>query len=230
MLQQTQVDRVIPYYRSFLKTFPNVRALAKAPLSDVLRAWQGLGYNRRAKYLHEAAKAIVARHSGAGPREKEKLMALPGIGPYTAAAVRAFVWNEPDICIETNIRTAFIHHFFPRAKKIPDARLLSYMKVSLNKKNPREWYFALMDYGAHLKKTEGNASRRSAHHTKQKPFKGSDREVRGAILRELSQGALTKVALYERLLFAKEKVETQLAALVREKFISQHGSHYSLSE
>ncbi|MDE2078831.1 MAG: A/G-specific adenine glycosylase [Patescibacteria group bacterium] len=229
MLQQTQVDRVMPFYRDFLKKFPTARALARAPLSDVIRAWQGLGYNRRAKFLHEAAKAIVAGHGGRVPRGKDALMALPGIGAYTAAAVRAFAFNEPDVFIETNIRTAFIHHFFPKKKNIADSALVPYMELTLDRKNPREWYFALMDYGAHLKKTEGNASRRSAHHVKQKPFKGSDREIRGAILRKLAEGACTEAVLLNVLSFPVVRTQEQLAALFSEGLIARRRRTYALA-
>jgi A/G-specific adenine glycosylase len=151
--------------------------------------------------LHEAAKAIVKEHAGKVPSSRSELVELPGVGAYTASAVRTFAWNDPDIFIETNIRTVFIHFFFPHSKKIFDAHILPYLEKTLDRKNPREWYFALMDYGAHLKKTEGNASRRSAHHSKQKPFKGSDREVRGAILKALSHASTTmaaKTAIFKR--------------------------------
>ena len=114
MLQQTQVPRVIEKYEEFLKAFPNIRALSKAPLSDVLRLWNGMGYNRRAKFLREAAKIIVERHGGRVPRDAAALRKLPSIGPYTASAVRVFAFKEPDVLIETNIRAAFIHHFFPK--------------------------------------------------------------------------------------------------------------------
>src|SRR3989338_7324816 len=107
MLQQTQVPRVIEKYKEFLKKFPTVRALAKASLSDVLKVWSGLGYNRRGKYLHDAAKEIVA----VGNIREALASSLPGVGPYTRAAVRVFAFNEPDILIETNIRAAYIHHF-----------------------------------------------------------------------------------------------------------------------
>ncbi len=92
MLQQTQVERVVPYYKSFLKKFPSARALAKAPLAEVLGVWQGLGYNRRAKMLHAAAKEVVKR--GAFPKSVSELEALSGVGPYTARAVAAFAYQE----------------------------------------------------------------------------------------------------------------------------------------
>ena len=230
MLQQTQVKRVIEFYAAFTKRFPTVQKLARAPLSEVLKVWQGLGYNRRAKYLHEAAKAIVARHAGHVPRSHEALVALPGIGAYTASAVRAFAWNEPDIFIETNIRTAVIHYFFPKSEKVSDARLIPLITAALDRKRPREWYYALMDFGSFLKKTEGNASRRSAHHTRQKPFKGSDREIRGAILKMLAEKTWTRSALLRALPFARERIDAQLKALADERMIEVKGRRFRLPD
>lgn len=174
MLQQTQVDRVVPKYNAFIKAFPSARALAKAPLTKVLRLWSGLGYNRRAKYLHQAAKVF---------KTGVELEELPGVGPYTARAVRVFAFNKPEVLIETNIRAVFLHHLFPKATKVPDAKLLPLIAKVLDHKNPHMWYAALMDYGSYLKQKYPNPSRRSKHHAQQKAFKGSDREVRGAILR-----------------------------------------------
>jgi A/G-specific adenine glycosylase len=208
MLQQTQATRVVPKYEAFLRHFSTARALAEAPLGDVLRAWQGLGYNRRAKYLHEAAKSVMIYHSGRIPRSYEDLRALPGVGDYTARAVRAFAFNEPEVFIETNIRAVFIHHFFPKKKKVSDKELLPYMVASLDRKNPRRWYSALMDYGSYLKQTMPNPSRRSAHHVRQSKFKGSDREIRGAILKAYLAGTS-----YAQLPFDKKRITTQLARL-----------------
>lgn len=222
MLQQTQVDRVIPFYTAFLKKFPTASALSKAKLSAVLKAWQGLGYNRRAKMLHEAAKAITEKHGGKFPRPYEGILALPGVGPYTAHAVRAFAFNEPGIMIETNIRAAYIHRFFPRSKAVSDLKIVPLVKVPKGK--AREWYSALMDYGAHLKKTLPNPSRKSAHHTKQKPFKGSDREIRGAILRALSRGeAVSKLS------FQKKRITAQLAALEKEGMVIKKRGSFGLA-
>ncbi len=229
MLQQTQVKRVLEFYVEFTRHFPTVENLASASLSSVLRAWQGLGYNRRAKYLHEAAKQIVALHDGEVPRAYEDLRALPGVGDYTAKAVRTFSWNELEIFIETNIRAAFIHHFFSRRSDVKDIELVEVLKCVLPKGNPREWYFALMDYGAYLKKTTGNASRRSAHHIRQKPFKGSDREIRGAILRTLSKKNLSLQEL-SLLPFEKKRIRIQLAALLHEELITKRGNTYRLAD
>ncbi len=165
MLQQTQVDRVIPKYEAFIKKFPTAEKLARAELSDVLKLWSGLGYNRRAKYLWEAVRG-----------------GTKGIGPYTKAAVAVFAHNEPVVMIETNIRTVYLHHLFPRSKKVNDSQLVPYMVIPRGVAS-RTWYAALMDYGSYLKQSVPNPSRRSATHTTQKKFKGSDREIRGAIVR-----------------------------------------------
>ncbi|MEK6794327.1 MAG: A/G-specific adenine glycosylase, partial [Spirochaetota bacterium] len=109
MLQQTQIPRVIEKYGQFIHRFGTIRSLAKAPLSTCLTAWQGLGYNRRAVFLHRLAKEVVRAHSGEIPRSVEALETLPGIGHYTARAVCAFAFNIPSVFIETNIRSVFIH-------------------------------------------------------------------------------------------------------------------------
>ncbi len=183
MLQQTQVPRVIGKYKEFLKAFPTVKALAKAPLSDVLKVWSGLGYNRRAKYLHDAAKKIVE----IGNIKKAFESPLPGVGPYTRAAVHAFAYNEPLTMIETNIRTAFIHYFFADTLTICDRIILVYAEKAAEGQDPRTWHWALMDYGAHLKRSGVRNNSRSAHYTKQSKFEGSLRQVRGAILRALAK-------------------------------------------
>jgi len=182
MLQQTQVPRVIPKYKSFLKKFPTVKALAKAKVSDVLRVWQGLGYNRRALYLKRAAEYVVQNFGGKFPRDFKALTMLPGIGPATAGDLLVFAWNIPAIVIETNIRSVFIHFFFPGKDKVTDKEILPFIKQTVPKENPRDWYYALFDYGSFLKQTE-NPSRRSAHHVRQSKFEGSHRQKRAAILR-----------------------------------------------
>lgn len=187
MLQQTQVERVIPFYKAFLKKFLTARSLASAPLSKVLKAWSGLGYNRRAKFLREAAKAVSQKHRGVFPRSYEELLSLPGVGDYTARAVRVFAFNEPDCLIETNIRTVFTHHFFPRARKIADAKLLPLIAKAAAGQEPRAWHAALMDYGSYLKRTGVRINTKSAHYAKQEKFEGSLRQVRGEILKALAQ-------------------------------------------
>lgn len=225
MLQQTQVDRVVLKYETFIKKYPTARKLATAPLSDVLRVWQGLGYNRRAKMLHTAAKEIVQVHAGKVPHDYTTLITLPGIGPYTARAVLAFAFNTPGVVVETNIRAVYIHHFFAEAENVSDSEIIPYIEATLPHKKPREWYSALMDYGTHIKATTQNPSRRSRHYARQKPFKGSDREIRGAILKLLTRTAST----LSELPFDNARVREQVKALVREGMVVQKGKRFILS-
>lgn len=229
MLQQTQVARVIPKYKTFLDTFPNVSALASASLSDVLILWQGLGYNRRAKMLHLCAKQIVNVYGGSFPKTKEKLKELPGIGPYTASAVCTFAYNKTVVLIETNVRTVFLHHFFRGKTNVTDAELLPSIERTLDVQNPSEWYYALMDYGSHLKKSVGNENRRSAHHVVQSTFKGSDRQIRGALIRLLAKGAKSRTSiLLELSAFEDIRVDAQVQALLDEGMICHSKQKYSL--
>jgi len=185
MLQQTQTYRVEPKFAGFIAQFPTLESLASAPLSAVLAAWQGLGYNRRAKFLHQAACQIVAQHEGSVPCDPAVLQQLPGIGAATAASISAFAYNTPTVFIETNIRAVYIHFFFPDRSDVHDRELLPLIEQTLDCVSPRQWYYALMDYGVMLKKTQVNPSRKSKHHTKQSRFVGSTRQVRGAVLRAL---------------------------------------------
>ena len=229
MLQQTQVLRVISKYEAFMKRFPTIESLARAELRSVLVLWQGLGYNRRAKHLHDAARAIVEECGGVFPHTKEELLALPGVGPYTASAILAFAYNTPTVLIETNVRSVFIHHFFHDKKGVHDRELLPLIEKTLDAKKPREWYAALMDYGSHLKQTVGNVSRKSAHHTKQSKFKGSNREVRGAVLRLLTQkGSVTLQTILSETTFSRDRCEVQLAALTEEGLIKKVRGRYTL--
>ncbi|MEY2665491.1 MAG: hypothetical protein RLZZ480_596 [Candidatus Parcubacteria bacterium] len=229
MLQQTQVARVIPKYKEFLKQFPTTKKLAEASLGDVLRLWQGLGYNRRAKFLKQAAEAVVAQHKGKWPKTLPELRALSGIGSYTAGAVMNFAYNNPVPLIETNVRTVYIHHFFHDKEGVTDEELLPIIERTLDTANSREWNWALMDYGSHLKETVGNLNKRSKHYTKQSTFKGSDRQIRGAILKILSAGPVKKDALIKKLEnVEKQRGELQLAALLAEGMVVRAGSLYRL--
>lgn len=228
MLQQTQVERVVPKYRAFLKQFPSLQALAKAPLADVLRAWQGLGYNRRAKMLHDCATTVVDTMQGRLPRTYAALAALPGIGPYTAGAIMAFAYNVPVPIVETNIRTVYIHHFFNDDTDVEDSAILNLVIETLDLDEPRQWYYALMDYGSYLKKTVGNLNARSKHYTRQSIFKGSDREVRGAVVRSLSQRPRTRAALHTELPCLPERIDAQLVRLEEEGMVQRNGRTYTL--
>ena len=235
MLQQTQVDRVIPFYKNFLKRFPSVYVLAKAPLSEVLIAWQGLGYNRRAKMLHLAAKEVVQKYKGKFPKTVEKLESLPGIGPYTARAVAAFAHNQDVTLIETNVRTVVTHHFFDDKKQVDDTEILAVLaKVKpkfTSEKGSREWNAALMDYGSYLKRSGVRINSKSKTYTKQSKFTGSDREARGAILRALSKESQTKAKLLAILgSDRKAQVDTQLQKLLSENLIQKSNREFRLAD
>lgn len=183
MLQQTQVVRVRKHWERFMALFPTVDALAAAGTADVLAQWQGLGYNRRALALKRAAEACSAERAGALPETVEELQELPGIGPATAAGVMAFAFNRPSVYIETNVRTVFLHELFPDRDKVPDRELAPLVADTCPEDDPRGWYYALLDYGAHLKTLVGNPSRRSAHYARQSAFEGSRRQKRAELVR-----------------------------------------------
>jgi A/G-specific adenine glycosylase len=224
MLQQTQTARVVSKYLEFIERFPDICALARAGVAEVLTAWQGLGYNRRALALHRTAGIIYGDFGGLVPREKETLLALPGIGPYTAAAIRAFAFGQPDVLLETNIRTVFIHEFFPENETVPDRDILPIVEATLDRDTPRRWYEALMDYGAMLKDS-GNPSRRSSHYRRQSRFKGSRREARGAILRTLlSEGPRTSAALKSRVPEWDSRFDEALKTLLQDGLVVETDS------
>lgn len=227
MLQQTQVSRVVPKFLLFTEAFPSFESLAVAPLSDVLKMWSGLGYNRRAKFLLQTAQVVSAQHMGRLPNDHSELIALPGVGINTAGAIRAYAFNEPVVFIETNIRTVFIHHFFPDAEKIDDKELVKLVEDSIAEQDARSWYWALMDYGTHLKQSVGNAAKASATYNKQSKFEGSRRQIRGAVLRLLAKSDMTFNQLKKEL--ADERLEGVLEDLIKEGFIVQKGSSYQLS-
>lgn len=196
MLQQTQVSRVDGRWQRWLEHFPTVDALAAAAPSDVLEEWQGLGYNRRALSVHRAAQAI-SEAGGVFPQDQKELVKLPGIGPATAAGICAFAFNLHGVYLETNVRTVFLHELYPQAEGVPDSELIPLVELTCPRSTtgasdgvvgdltPRSWYYALLDYGAYLKKTIPNPSRRSKSHVKQTRFEGSHRQKRAELLRVL---------------------------------------------
>lgn len=231
MLQQTQVDRVRGKYKEFLKVFPSFRALASASPAEVLRAWQGLGYNRRALSLHRLAKIVVKENRGVLPRAPEALEILPGIGPATAGSIAAFAFNAPVTFVETNIRRAIIHHFFPQRRNIPEEDIMAIAAKTLDRKKPREWYWALMDYGSMLGGKFPNPNRRSAKYRRQPAFRGSDRELRGHIVRLLVEKSCVAVsALSAFTSESGERVDKVLCALEREGFLRRKGAAVMMVE
>ncbi len=241
MLQQTQTERVILKYNAWLKKYPSVHHLAKASLVDVLSMWSGLGYNRRARFLHNAAIELskIIGEENTFPNSPKELEKLPGIGPYTARAISTFAFNNPEVFIETNIRSVFLFFFFQERLKdnenmhpVHDNEIFPLIEKSLYRENPRLWYYALMDYGAELKKTVKNPNRKSKHYAKQSKFEGSVRQARGAILRQLTMQeskeglcleSISKIEdlPYERLLKASEH-------LCKEKMIYKDGDAYKI--
>lgn len=190
MLQQTQVPRVIPKFQQFMDSFPTIEQLAKSQIADVLQVWQGLGYNRRAKYLLEAAKHVVVEGI---PSTHAELESLPGIGRSTASAIEVYVYDRPVVFVETNIRTVFFHHFFEKSlprTKITDTQIVDLVARTLPSAHYREWYWALMDYGTYLKSQGHGRISNSAHYRAQTKFEGSVRQMRGYIIRRLTHGPL----------------------------------------
>lgn len=192
MLQQTQVPRVIDKFNQWIKQYPTLIDLSNASFQDIITLWSGLGYNRRAKYIHTAAQLFVQKHSGTIPNDYDVLITIPGFGNATAQAIRCYAYNEPVVFIETNIRTVYLHHFFAKSSNVSDKDLLPFIQKTLDMKNPREWYWALMDYGSYLKSSAKNPSRKSKHYSKQSKFEGSTRQTRGKILTNIIEhGSIT---------------------------------------
>ncbi len=221
MLQQTQVGRVKEKYRVFLRQFPSFRALAAASPGHVLVAWQGLGYNRRALALKRLADIMVTHHRGRLPKDLEVLRSLPGIGAATAGAISAFAFNQPSVFIETNIRRAYIHYFFPHKRRVRDEAIVSLVRAAVDTKRPREWYYALMDYGSHLGKLPENPNKKSARYRLQSTFKGSRRQLRGKIIAHLvGHRRATLKQLEHSLKKSSEEVESVVKILEQEGFIT----------
>lgn len=229
MLQQTQTQRVVPKFSEFICRFPDFKTLAEAPFSEVLRYWKGLGYNRRAKYLQASATTIIELHGGILPEDPDLLVRLPGIGPATAASMIVFAYNRPLAFIETNIRTVFIYFFFPHRQKVLDSEIMSLVSETLDRDDPRQWYYALMDYGVMLKKNVGNLGRKSSGYKKQSRFEGSDRQLRGKILQLLlDHGTMSEEALAELLQEDPERTRSIVSALCDEKILVRHDNRVLL--
>ncbi len=232
MLQQTQVPRVVAVYPRWIERFPRPSALTRLSVAEVLAAWSGLGYNRRALSLHKTAKILAEEYDDTVPASEEALRKLPGIGVYTARAVLAFAFNIPSVFLETNIRTVFIRHFFSGENPVGDLELEKIGAALLDREQPRQWYTALMDYGAWLKVHEHNFGKRAKAYRAQPPFKGSERELRGAILKRLlGTSPLTVAELsyqlasdFERVFLCAEKLEKEgFVSIVRGDSVSDGG-------
>lgn len=230
MLQQTQVERVIQKYGHFISVFPDFPSLARSALKNVLSAWQGLGYNRRALALLRTAHVILTEYGGILPQEVDTLVKLPGIGKATAASIYVFAFNKPAVFIETNIRRVFLHRFFADHDNVNDREILPLVEKTLDRSHPRLWYYALMDYGAMLKKLIQNPNRKSSHYRKQPPFEGSDRQIRGKILRVLLKDApLSASGIANTIRIARKRLTLTLTCLEQEGFIKVHRGTYTIA-
>ena len=229
MLQQTQVDRVRKKYPEFITAFPTYASLADAPLHQVLALWQGMGYNRRAIVLQACARKVRDEHNGFLPSDEDVLETLPGIGHATACSIAAFAFNRPVVFIETNIRRVFIHFFFNDRSSVRDREILPFAEQALYRENPRVWYWALMDYGSELKNAIPNPNRKSAHYTKQATFKGSDRQIRGIVIRSLLKvPGQDEQALLKTIPHDTARVHRIIEGLVAEGFIARTGSRLAI--
>ncbi len=224
MLQQTQVDRVVSKYTPFIGAFPDFRSLALASFHDVLGMWQGLGYNRRALSLTRAAQRVVDEFGSVLPSDPDALATLPGVGKTTACSIAAFAFNMPVVFVETNVRTVFIHFFFNGREKVSDAEIFPLVEEALDRAEPRKWYSALMDYGTMLKKAGRKDHRKSTAYKKQSPFYGSDRQLRGQVLKTLlAENGLSPAALSGMLVADEERVRRIVGGLLDEGLLKSPG-------
>lgn len=229
MLQQTQVSRVLPKFNEFIAVFPDEKSLARSDLASVIRMWQGLGYNRRAKYLHDAAKMIVNEFDGKFPTAEHDILRLPGVGKNTCGAIRAYAFNKPSVFVETNIRTVYIHHFFADNFAVGDSEIITELQQTIDSERPREFYWALMDYGTWLKTSGVRNNSQSKHHKKQPPLVGSIREIRGQIIGVLSACD----ASYEDLQYSvvcDDRFEKALNSLVADGLVQRSGKNFHLTK
>ncbi|MFP4491816.1 MAG: A/G-specific adenine glycosylase [Spirochaetaceae bacterium] len=231
MLQQTQTERVLKKYSPFLEVFPDYGTLAEASTIKLLEMWSGLGYSRRALALRDIAARVYAM-GGRLPSDEETLLSFPMIGPATAGSLRAFVFNIPSVFIETNIRRVFIYHFFRCSDAVSDSEILPLVSSTLDTGDPRNWYYALMDYGVFLKSRVPNPNRKSSHYRVQAPFEGSNRQLRGKVLRLLVSGRrCTYTELLEGTSAENLLLETCLEGLEKDGFIvCESPGTYSLKE
>jgi A/G-specific adenine glycosylase len=214
MLQQTQASRVVPAFDRFLARFPSLVDLARAPRDDVVRAWAGLGYNRRAVALSETARSLIKEHGGRVPRDPGLLRRLPGVGDYTAAAIASFAFGEPVAALDTNVRRVVARVWAGRdAEEFAPADLRELAERSLDHDDPATWNQALMDLGREICRPRprcdacpiafgcrflAEGATPVPARRKQGRFEGSSRQVRGAVvdaLRRRGSRSLGAIAL-----------------------------------
>lgn len=229
MLQQTQVSRVVEKFSVWIQLFPTIDSVANATLADIMAAWNGLGYNRRARYVYVAARTIQQQYGGVLPRTITELSSLPGVGPNTAAAILVYAYNQPHVFIETNIRSVFIYHYFKNKDVVTDKDILNKVASTLDDKNPREWYWALMDYGSYLKRKGLGNNTKSKTYKKQANFTGSIRQLRGKIIALLiiEPKTISQLKDYTN---SDQRLDTVLEALIKERLIARTGRYYKIAQ
>ena len=228
MLQQTQTSRVEERYPEFLRKFPTVSALARAPQSEVLAMWQGMGYYRRARNLHRAAITVCEDHGGVVPEDFTSLRELPGVGDYTAAAVSVFASNKPTAMIETNIRAVYLYAWYPDMRDVTDKELLSHIERTMDTKRARDWFYALMDFGVALKKARPGIHERSKHHVKQSAFEGSDRQLAARILKAVltAKSPISPKSIDLGLAVDSARLHKAVERLIRDQLITRTAKGY----
>jgi len=246
MLQQTQVDRVIPVWQAWMHQWPTPRALARAPLDEVLRNWGRLGYPRRARWLWEAAQRIVEEHGGDVPDDEAALRQLPGIGAYTAAAVCAFAFGQPTVVLDTNVRRVFSRVCDGQALPTPHITRAERASAAalLPEKDPALWSVAVMELGALICTAQrprcaecplqsqcawfaAGCPESTITRRRQAAYRGSDREARGAILAVLRTHPATRTALADAVP-DKERRDRALNSLMHDGLITLERRTYRL--
>lgn len=228
MLQQTQVTRVVPKFMAFITRFPDIEAFASAPLSSVLELWSGLGYNRRAKYVWQAAQMIVGDLNGVFPSDPRQLQRLPGVGVNTAGAIAVYAFNQPAYFIETNVRTVYMHHFFAAKTTVHDKEILAKLQDTLDLESPRDFYWALMDYGTLLKASGLRLNSQSQHYKKQAPLEGSVRQMRGELIRRLLESKV-QLSELEREFVSDPRFQPAFEGLVRDGLVIHTNGYVGLT-
>lgn len=234
MLQQTQVSRVMAIYEIFLQTFPTIFDLSQASLAQVLIAWQGLGYNRRAKFLHQAAQKIVLDYQGEFPKDVSSLLSLPGVGTYTAHAILVFSFRKDVALLDTNIRKIIVYYFF-KGKSTTDSILSNVAQQLVPKGKSWEWHQALMDFGSLVLPEVLKQNGIVIPVPKQSKFIGSRRYYRGKILNLLRIKSYSEHELLQTMHDTfhgdKQVILSCIVDLTNESLISkQTGDTYSLCQ
>jgi A/G-specific adenine glycosylase len=219
MLQQTPVERVMAYYPAWIKRWPDWPSLAKASNREVLAAWSGMGYNRRALYLKQLAQVVVTEFGGKLPDDPHILRKLPGIGPYTANAISVFAFSKRLAAVDTNVRKVIRHEFnLPLAT--PSKEIERIATLVLPRRKVKEWHHALMDYvrlELRIRTGENGGGK------KQTRYEGSRRQIRGVIIRQLTvHDAISIKKIARELRRSKTEIESAALAMQKEGIVKLH--------